>query len=133
MLETFADFVTERVRGKRIVEVGVGFYLKVALRLKEMGYEVVVVDWNEEAVKNAKKHGLVAVKDDIFNPNPQIYENAEAIYSIRPTPEMMPDLLGLARSLRKPLFIVPLTGDPIPPGMRLVEFRRIPIYVYEPR
>jgi len=128
-LEEFAYFIAENSPGRKALEVGVGFQLSVALKLRELGYEVTVIDWNEKAVENARKAGLRAIKDDVFNPRLEIYEGTDVIYSVRPTPEIVEPILRLGRTLRKPVYILPFSGDPVPPGTRLVNYRGLAIYV----
>ncbi|MCD6372417.1 MAG: hypothetical protein J7L37_02540 [Thermococcus sp.] len=127
-LEDFAYFIAENSPGKRAIEIGVGFQLSVALKLRELGYDVTVIDWNEKAVENAKKAGLKAVRDNVFNPRLEIYRDADVIYSVRPTPEIVRPILKLGRITKNPVYILPLSGDPIPPGTRLVNYRGLAIY-----
>lgn len=129
VLEKFAHFIAENSPGGKAVEVGVGFQLSVALKLRELGYDVTVVDWNEKAVENARKAGLKAIRDDVFNPRLGIYRDADVIYSIRPTPEIVKPILRLGRTLNKPVYILPFSGDPVPPGTRLVNYHGLAIYV----
>ncbi len=131
-LKEFAHFIAENAPGRRTIEIGIGFQLSVALRLKELGYEVTVVDWNEEAVENAEREGLKAVKDDVFNPRMEIYRGTDVIYSVRPTPEIVEPILHIGRNLKKPVYILPFSGDPVPPGTQLVNYRGLAIYVYKP-
>ena len=131
-LEEFAHFIAEKSEGKRAIEIGVGFQLSVALKLRELGYEVTVVDWNEEALENARKAGLKAVRDNVFNPRIEVYRGTDVVYSVRPTPEIVRPILDLGRLLRKPVYILPFTGDPMPPGARLVNYHGLAIYVYSP-
>ncbi|BAA29278.1 UPF0146 family protein [Pyrococcus horikoshii] len=127
-----AEIIAREIRRGKIVEIGVGFYLEVAKRLRESGIDILVVDINEKAINYARKQGIKGVVDDIFNPTLGIYKDAKAIYSIRPAPEMMKPLLDLARKLKIPLYIVPLTGDRTPNGMKLINYKGIPIYKWEP-
>ncbi len=131
-IEDFAEFLASNVPRGKVVEVGIGFQFKVALRLMELGYEVLAVDWNPESVERARKLGINAVKDDVFNPNLELYRGAKAVYSVRPTPEIVAPILELGRKLRVPVYILPLAGDTMPRGMRLVNFRGLAIYTAKP-
>ena len=131
-IEDFAEFLASNVPRGKVVEVGIGFQFKVALRLIELGYEVLAVDWNPESVERARKLGINAVKDDVFNPNLELYRGARAVYSVRPTPEIVAPILELGRKLRVPVYILPLAGDTMPRGMRLVNFRGLAIYTAKP-
>ncbi|ASJ03404.1 hypothetical protein A3L09_09105 [Thermococcus profundus] len=127
-IEDFAEFIASRVPKGKIVELGIGFQFKVALRLKELGYDVLAVDWNEEAVHAAEEAGIKAVKDDLFNPRVELYRGAVALYSIRPTPEIVKPILELGGKLGLPVFILPLTGDVMPGGMKLLNFKGLAVY-----
>ncbi|AAL80247.1 hypothetical protein PFDSM3638_00540 [Pyrococcus furiosus DSM 3638] len=132
-MEALAELIKRKVPNEGlIIEVGVGFYLKVAKKLKEYGFNVVVVDINQEAVKNAIKERIPGFVDDVFNPNLKIYLKARAIYSIRPNPEIMMALLTLAKKVKVPLYIVPLSGDVPPREMKLINYKGISVYVWEP-
>ncbi|CAB49118.1 UPF0146 family protein [Pyrococcus abyssi] len=127
-----AEFIAREVKKGKVIEVGIGFYTRIAKRLKELGFDVLAIDINKDAVVNAKNSGLNAEVDDIFNPNISLYMGAKAIYSIRPTPEMMNYILKISKAVKVPAYIVPLTGDPVPQGMKLITYRGIPIYKWEP-
>ncbi|WP_297071232.1 UPF0146 family protein [Thermococcus sp.] len=130
-IEDFADFLLENTRGQ-LTEVGIGFQFKVALRLIERGRDVTAVDRNPRAVEKARALGINAYVDDIFRPNLGLYERSQALYSIRPTPEIIKPILKLGRSLGVPVFIVPLAGDTVPRPMRLINFRGLAIYTTKP-
>ncbi|WP_297507645.1 UPF0146 family protein [Thermococcus sp.] len=132
-IEGLADFIAETVERGKIVEAGIGFQLKVALRLKELGYDVLAVDWNEKVIENARKAGINAVRDDLFKPKLELYQGAKAVYSVRPTPEIVVPILRLGEALKVPVYILPFSGDPRVRGTRLVNFRGLAIYVYNPK
>ncbi len=107
-IEDFADFIASRVPKGKVAELGgIGFQFKVALRLKELGFRVLAVDWNEKAVEAAKEAGIEAIRDDLFNPRLELYEDAVALYSVRPTPEIVEPILDLGKKLGFPVFILP--------------------------
>ncbi|NJF25611.1 UPF0146 family protein [Thermococcus sp. Bubb.Bath] len=127
-VEDFADFISSKVPKGKIVELGIGFQFKVALRLKELGFDVLAVDWNEESVRAAIRAGIDAFQDDIFNPRRELYRGAVALYAVRPTPEILVPIISLSDRLKLPLFILPLAGDTMPRGMKLVNYRGLPVY-----
>ncbi|MFA4701757.1 UPF0146 family protein [Pyrococcus kukulkanii] len=131
-MDSVAEFIAKRCMARKVIEVGIGFYTKVAEKLRELNVNVIVIDVNEDSIKKARELGLEGHVDDIFNPSLELYKGACCIYSIRPTPEMMPALLKLAKNLRVPLYIVPLTGDSPPREMKLINYKGIPIYKWEP-
>ncbi len=127
-METFAEFLASESNGL-LIELGVGFNFKVALRLRELGREVILIDKNEEAVKVAKEAGLIAYVDDLFNPKLDIYANSGVLYSVRPTPELVPSIIRLSRVVNRPVYLLPFTGDRVPG--RLVNYEGVPIYILE--
>ncbi len=127
-MDLFADFLSSVSEGS-LVELGVGFNFKVALRLKELGMRVIVVDRNPLSVRAAVEHGLDAFEDDLFSPSLKFYAEADTLYSVRPTPELVPALVRLAESLKKPLYILPFTGDRVPG--KLINYAGVPIYALD--
>ncbi|WP_058947669.1 UPF0146 family protein [Thermococcus sp. 2319x1] len=130
--EKLAMFLIERHPEGKLVEIGVGFNFKVSLKLKDLGKEVLVVDWNPEAVKKAKELGLEAYVDDVFSPNLEIYRGAVAIYSVRPTPEIVKPILKLAQLLKIPVYILPFSLDSMPRILKLENYKGLPIYTWRP-
>ncbi|HIH72873.1 MAG: Uncharacterized protein XD43_1784 [Thermococcales archaeon 44_46] len=130
--EKLAMFLVERHPEGKFVEIGVGFNFKVALKLKELGREVLVVDWNAEAVKKAKELGLEAYVDDVFSPRLEIYRNATAIYSVRPTPEIVEPILKLGKLLKTPVYILPFSLDSMPRILKLENYNGLPVYTWRP-
>lgn len=128
-LENLVDFIAERFPRGKAVELGIGFQTKVALKLEELGYDVLAVDWNEKAVENARKMGIKAERDDLFRPRLGLYSRAVVLYSIRPTPEIMKPIIRLSDRVGVPLVILPMIGDTVPAGMRLINYRGPAIYV----
>ena len=114
MFESFADYVAENYShvGK-IVEVGVGHRVDVAIRLKTRlpNAEVVVTDNDESWVRAHRTPKVRAVVDDVSNPKLALYEGAELIYSLHPPVELVPSLVSLARLVGADLLVVPVTDE----------------------
>ncbi len=106
---------------EKIVEVGVGKYTEVidALR-KALLCEVVGVDI---------AGGSGIVRDDVFSPSFDIYRGATLIYSIRPEPELVPQLKKLARAVGSDLIVRPLATDFVDSEFRLVNYKGEFFYV----
>ena len=51
------------------------------------------------------------IKDDITNPNLELYENADIIYSIRPPSELQPHIERLSRKVGGTFIIKPLCNE----------------------
>jgi uncharacterized UPF0146 family protein len=80
--DDLAEFIARNYSG-RVVEVGVGYFLEVALGLKARGLDVVLTDKEERFLC-----GLRVEKDDIFSPHLELYRGASLLYSIRPPLEL---------------------------------------------
>jgi len=98
---------------KKVVELGVGFSPWTALKLRQLlpNAEILVVDKNPEALKELEPWGLRAIKDDVFNPNLRIYEDAGLIYSIHPPLELINPIKLLAEKIGAAILVKPLSED----------------------
>ena len=116
----------------KIVEIGVGYYFKVAKVLKEYDnrIDLTVVDINRDAIDKAKREGLNALIDDIFNPKLDLYKYANLIYSIRPPRDLQPFILKISKKHNVPLIIKPLYGEPPIGELKLINYNGNAIYVY---
>jgi uncharacterized UPF0146 family protein len=92
---------------KKVAEIGIGRYPRVALALQARSLQVVATDIQPEFV------GLPVEFDDIRSPRLDLYEGAQAIYAVRPPPELLPSLKVLAKTLAIDLLIKPLAGEPV--------------------
>lgn len=95
--------------GARLVEIGVGNRTDTADALRNAGFDVLTTD---------VRPGLGDATDDVFDPDPELYRGAAALYLVRPGEEMQPPALRLARRVSADLAVRPLgtevirTGDP---------------------
>lgn len=123
-MDPVAEFLASRYEpGERLVEVGVGGRTETAEELREEGFSVVVTD------KRRLDH---AVRDDVFEPDVELYRGASAIYMVRPGEEMQGAALELAREVGCDLVVRPLAGEVLGsggPDLRNVE--GTPLYVWE--
>lgn len=119
-ISTFTD-----KRPLKIVEIGVGKFNQVSEYLNNLeDVEVIKIDILpcDETV----------IKDDITNPNLQIYEGVDLIYSIRPPYELQPYLIKLSEKLDSPLIIKPLFNEDLNTGsrkMKLKNYKKASFYV----
>lgn len=112
----------------KIVEIGVGKILEPSeiLRKKLPDTEIITIDLypaNE-----------TVTKDDITNPNPILYQNADLIYSIRPPEELQPYIIKLSKQFDTNVLIKPLFTEEInvnlQPRLKLVNYKKMAFYVY---
>jgi len=114
VFEGLVDFISLNYRG-RIVEVGTGRFFKVALELKNRGFDVLCTDIREVETPP----GIKFVKDDLFNPDIEIYRDSTLVYSLRPPPELFNPLLSLSRRIKADCIIRPLPAE-APDGCMLI-------------
>src|SRR5262245_62481618 len=114
MFESLSEFVAEKYsRARKIVEVGVGHRIDVAVQVKTQipEAEVVVTDNDESWVRAHRKPKVKAVVDDVSKPRLPVYEGAELIYSLHPPVELVASLELLADRVGADLLIVPVSDE----------------------
>jgi len=127
MWRDFADYILDETQNKnvKIIEVGVGKFDEIAniLSSKE-NITLIKTDINPK--------DETIIKDDITNPNLELYENTDIIYSIRPPSELQPYLVTLANKINCQLIIKPLTNEDLNTGnvkMKLKNFKKASFYI----
>ncbi|XRP97708.1 UPF0146 family protein [Methanocaldococcus sp. 16A] len=115
---------------KKIAEVGVGFKFDVAKELSRC-FDLMVIDINEKAVEKAKFFGLKAYKDDLFNPNINLYKDVNLIYSIRPPRDLQPYILYLSKEINANLIIRPLLNEIPIKELKLKNYKGEVFYIKE--
>lgn len=90
----------------KICEIAVGKFTQV--------YDYLDKQENVEIIKtDISPNDSSVIKDDITNPNLELYENLDIIYSIRPPSELQPHIIDLALKTNTPLIIKPLFNEDI--------------------
>lgn len=88
----------------KIVEVGVGSFVKVARNLqKYLNKDIIMTD--------IKPYHKEIIEDDITQPDLKIYKGTDLIYSIRPPTELHPYLVDLAGIINSDLIIKHLSTE----------------------
>ena len=127
MWNDFTEYILNEV-GKnqvKIAEIGVGRFDKIAERLSDE--ENITVIKTDISPKDSS-----VIRDDITNPNLELYTNVDLIYSIRPPSELQPHLVNLADKIQIPLIIKPLTNEDLnTPGtkMKLKNYKKASFYI----
>lgn len=103
-MDGLIEYLSQRYR--RVVEVGIGGYCRVACALQARGLTVTATDINPRTGE------VPVVRDDLWEPRLELYRGAQALYAIRPPPELLPPLKALARRLAVDLIVKPLAGEP---------------------
>ncbi|KZX14332.1 UPF0146 family protein [Methanobrevibacter curvatus] len=109
----------------KVIEIAVGKFFDVSNYLKKSNcneIDLILTDINPD---NSK-----IIKDDIFNPNFEIYNNADIIYSIRPPYELQENIIKLANKENAILIIKPLYNDDIykKEKMKLKSYKKTNFY-----
>ncbi|SEW17051.1 UPF0146 family protein [Natrinema salifodinae] len=114
--DVIIDYLTEY---ERIVEVGIGRRTGLASALVDRGVSVTATDVHERDVPD----GVRFVRDDIVDPDPSVYADADAIYARNLPPELHRPALETAREAAADFLFTTLGGDQpaIPVEQRTVE------------
>jgi uncharacterized protein len=124
-----AQFIGKNYSG-RVVEIGAGHVLEVALHLASLGRDVLITDREERYLG-----GIHIEKDDVFMPRLDLYQEASLIYSIRPPLELQLAMGILASRLGTDILIRPLNDEVAElPGFsrRLVNAGEARFYIFRP-
>ena len=110
----------------KVVEIAIGKFFKVSNYLKRCGnIDLLMTDLSPANDK--------IIKDDITNPNLNLYENTQIIYSIRPPSELQPYLGNLTDKIGATLIIRPLFNEELNiKKMNLVNYKKAIFYQYTP-
>jgi uncharacterized UPF0146 family protein len=127
--EDFAEYILKNY-SKKVVEVGVGGRPEVALLLKDK-IEVVATD-----IIDQEYAGVRFFRDDIFDPNIGIYENASLIYSIRPPIDLQEAMARIAKEVGADLLIRPFGNEKadlsrIFKSYKLMNYKKTRFYLYK--
>ena len=126
MWDDFAQYISSEAGDKqvKIAEVAVGKFDRIAEYLSSKDNITLIktdIDPKDDTV----------IKDDITNPDLDLYKDIDIIYSIRPPSELQPYLIKLALEIDSQLIIKPLTNEDLNTGrvkMKLKNFKRASFY-----
>ena len=127
MWQDFGEYILNEVGDEKvkIAEIAVGKFDRIAKMLESKENVTLIktdISPNDESI----------IKDDITNPNLELYKDVDIIYSIRPPSELQPHLVKLARQINAQLIIKPLTGEDLnTPGanMQLKNYNKASFYI----
>ena len=92
---------------ERVVEVGIGTRTEVARALADAGATVTATDVHPRAVPE----GVRFARDDVTDPDPALYRDADAIYALNLPPELHRSALDVARRADAAFLFTTLGGD----------------------
>jgi len=102
------DALADRLaRYDSVVEVGIGRRTDVARALAERGVAVTATDVHDRAVPD----GVTFVVDDVTDPDPAVYADADAVYALNAPPELHRPLRDVASAADADLLFTTLGGD----------------------
>ena len=111
----------------KIVEIGIGKFHTISENLsKNENIELIMTDI-DPANENV-------IKDDVFNPNMDLYENVDIIFSIRPPAELQEAIMKIRDKVNAILIIKPLFNEDLnmkTQKMKLKNYNRASFYIYE--
>ena len=127
MWNSFAEYILSQCdkTPTKIAEIGIGKFNGVYDFLKsQKNVEIIKTDIlpNDENV----------IRDDITNPNLDIYKDIDIIYSIRPPHEIQPHLIDLDLKINSQLIIKSLFNEDLNTGnakMKLKNYKKASFYV----
>ncbi|WP_407382109.1 UPF0146 family protein [Methanobrevibacter sp.] len=108
MWQNFAEYILSLCDNNptKICEIGVGKFTQV--------YDFLSEQENIEIFKtDISPNDSSVVKDDVTNPNLELYKDLDIIYSIRPPSELQPYIVDLALKTNTKLIIKPLFNEDI--------------------
>jgi hypothetical protein len=100
--------VARLARFERVVEVGIGNRSDVAAGLAARGVDVTATDVHDRPVPE----GVRFVRDDVTDPDPSVYADADAVYALNCPPELQRALAAVARDAGAACLFTTLGGDP---------------------
>ena len=101
-----ADALT--AAASRAVEVGIGNRTEVAAAVAASGATVTATD----VVVRTVPEGVGFVRDDVTDPNPAVYADADVVYALNCPPELQRPLVAVARGAGARWAFTTLGGDP---------------------
>ncbi|MCI6993667.1 MAG: hypothetical protein MR875_02200 [Methanobrevibacter sp.] len=127
MWQDFGDYILNEIGDKqvKIAEIGVGNFDRISNILSQK--DNVTLIKTDIIPKDSS-----VIKDDITNPNLELYKDVDIIYSIRPPSELQPHIINLAEKIGSQLIIKPLTNEDLNTGrvkMKLKNYKKASFYI----
>ena len=111
----------------KIVEIGAGKFQTISKNLSENENIDIIMTDIDPANENI-------IKDDVFNPNMNIYKDADILFSIRPPAELQEAIMKIRDDVDATLIIKPLFNEDLnmkTKKMKLKNYNRASFYIYE--
>ena len=114
-------------RKTKIVEIGAGKFQTISKNLSENENIDIIMTDIDPANENI-------IKDDVFNPNMDIYKGTDILFSIRPPAELQEAIMKIRDDVNATLIIKPLFNEDLnmkTKKMKLKNYNRASFYIYE--
>ena len=111
----------------KIVEIGAGKFQTISKNLSENENIDIIMTDIDPANENI-------IRDDVFNPNMNIYKDADILFSIRPPAELQEAIMKIRDNVNATLIIKPLFNEDLnmkTKKMKLKNYNRASFYIYE--
>ena len=111
----------------KIVEIGAGKFQTISKNLSENENIDIIMTDIDPANENI-------IKDDVFNPNMNIYKDTDILFSIRPPAELQEAIMKIRDEVDATLIIKPLFNEDLnmkTKKMKLKNYNRASFYIYE--
>jgi hypothetical protein len=126
--EGLVRHVAEEYEG-RVVEIGVGERTTVAERLaREPHFDVIATDVSGTEIAGDGPAGPRFVRDDVTDPDIDVYREAALLYAIRAPPELHRPIADLAAAVDADAIVVPFGNDTVTVPHRLTSVDGTPLY-----
>lgn len=89
------------------------------------GCQLIATDVREVTVPE----GVEFFRDDIFDPDLNIYRGADLIYSLRAPPELYSPLRTVSRKTKADLLLKPLSSEESPENGKIINFSEESFYL----
>ena len=114
-------------KNTKIVEIGAGKFQTISKNLSENENIDIIMTDIDPANENI-------IRDDVFNPNMNIYRDADILFSIRPPAELQEAIMKIRDDVNATLIIKPLFNEDLnmkTRKMKLKNYNRASFYIYE--
>lgn len=111
----------------KIVEIGAGKFQTISKNLSENENIDIIMTDIDPSNENI-------IEDDVFNPNMNIYKDADILFSIRPPAELQEAIMKIRDEVDATLIIKPLFNEDLnmkTKKMKLRNYNRASFYIYE--
>lgn len=129
MWNDFGEYILKLIDGEKlnVAELAIGHFYNLSNIIEK--YD------NIKLIKtDIKPTRDDIIKDDLKDPDYELYKDIDLMYSIRPPNELQPYIFNLAKEVKCQLIIKPLTGENLSGKlslMKLKNYKKSSFYYYD--